>query len=83
MIADFYDSNVSKMEVGLENVALPSGLQTITFGRDFNQSLENVVLPSGLLTITFGDRFNQSLENVTLPSGLQTITANEDVMKAR
>ena len=48
--------------------SLPSGLQTITFGWEFNQSLKNVKLPSGMQTFTFGCEFNQSLENVTLPT---------------
>ena len=56
----------------LENVSLPSSLQTIEFGFSFNQSLENVNLPNGLQRIELGS-FNQSLENVTLPSSLQTI----------
>ena len=29
----------------LDNVSLPSALQTLTFGWDFNQSLDNVSLP--------------------------------------
>ncbi|CAK9085089.1 unnamed protein product [Durusdinium trenchii] len=56
----------------LDGVALPSGLQRLTFGSDFNQSLDGVTLPSGLQTLTFN--FNQSLDGVTLPSGLQTLT---------
>ena len=31
---------------------LPSGLQSFTFGNDFNQSLDNTTLPSGLQIIT-------------------------------
>ena len=53
---------------------MPSGLQTLTFGRDFNQSIVKMTPPSGLQTLKFGAAFNQSLEKVTLPSGLQTLT---------
>ena len=53
---------------------LPSGIKTITFRVDFNQSLDGVTLPAGLQTLTFGWRFNQSLDGVTLPASLQTLT---------
>ena len=49
-------------------------LQSLTFGREFNQSMENVTLPSGLQSLTFGYAFNQSMENVVLPSDLQSLT---------
>eukprot|EP00931_Biecheleriopsis_adriatica_P067227 TRINITY_DN4139_c2_g1_i6.p2 TRINITY_DN4139_c2_g1~~TRINITY_DN4139_c2_g1_i6.p2 ORF type:complete len:121 (+),score=24.05 TRINITY_DN4139_c2_g1_i6:38-364(+) len=45
----------------MENVSLPDGLQSLTFGDEFNQSMENV-------------EFNQSMENVRLPDGLQSLT---------
>ena len=38
----------------MDNVALPSGLQSLTFGYGFNQSMDNVTLPSGLQSLTFG-----------------------------
>ena len=56
------------------SLALPSGLQSLTLGSDFNQSLEGVTLPSGLQSLTFGEWFDQSLERVTLPSRLQSLT---------
>ena len=34
--------------------ALPSGLQSLTFGSGFNQSMEKVTLPNGLQNLTFG-----------------------------
>jgi hypothetical protein len=52
-------------------VTLPSSLQTLTFGNDFDQSLEGVTLPSSLQTLTFGDLSDQRLEGVTLPSSLE------------
>ena len=58
----------------LAGVTLPNGLQTLTFGWEFNQSLAGVTLPSGLQSLTFGWEFNQSLAGVTLPSSLQTLT---------
>ena len=42
----------------MENVTLPSSLQSITFGQKFNQSLESVKLPSGSQSITFGNISN-------------------------
>ena len=32
----------------LDNLLLPSGLQNLAFGMDFNQSLDKTALPSGL-----------------------------------
>ena len=62
----------------LDGVALPSGLQTLTFGVWFNQSLEQAMLPSGLQKLTFGAAFDQSLGGVVLPSGLQELTFGEN-----
>ena len=52
---------------------LPTSLQNLTVGYDFNQSLERVTLPSSLQNLTFGTQFNQSLEQVILPSSLQNL----------
>eukprot|EP00435_Cladocopium_sp_Y103_P061201 s312_g22.t2 len=53
---------------------LPSSLQSLSFGRDFNQSVERVTLPSSLQSLSFGDKFNQSLELVTFRSSLQSLS---------
>ena len=53
---------------------LPSGLRSLTFGEDFNQSLQPVTWPSSLRSLSLGDAFNQSLENVLLPDSLQYLT---------
>eukprot|EP00439_Symbiodinium_sp_Y106_P064955 s1153_g10.t1 len=58
----------------LEGIQLPSSLQSLTFGREFNQSLEGIHLPSSLQSLTFGAMFNQSLEGIRLPSSLQSLT---------
>ena len=52
------------------HVALPAGLQSLTFGDHFDQSMENVALPAGLQSLTFDGKFNQSMDKVALPSGL-------------
>ena len=57
-----------------DNLILPSGLQSLTFGLQFNQRLDNATLPSSLQSLKFGWMFNQSLDNTTLPSGLQSLT---------
>ena len=62
---------ISGGELALEGVAhmsgvcsllrfqlLPITLQSLTFGREFNQTLEGVIFPSGLQSLTFGDKFN-------------------------
>ena len=41
----------------LEGVVLPSSLQTLTFGDQFNQSLGSCLLPSQLRTLTLGSVF--------------------------
>ena len=58
----------------LDNVRLPPGLQSLTFGARFNQSLDNASWPVGLRTLTFGRNFDQSLDKVTWPAGLQSLT---------
>ena len=58
----------------MDNVALPSGLQSLTFGYGFNQSMDNVTLPSGLQSLTFGNNFDQRMDKMTLSSGLQSLT---------
>ena len=44
-------------ELPLENHLIWLTLQSLTFGRDFNQSMNNVALPSGLQSLTFGQEF--------------------------
>jgi hypothetical protein len=57
----------------ISNIEIKS-LQSITFGKYFNQSLDNVVFPKSLQSITFGYWFNQSLDKAVLPKSLQSIT---------
>eukprot|EP00434_Breviolum_minutum_P004217 symbB.v1.2.003716.t1/scaffold209.1/size267950/14 len=56
------------------NLHLPKSLQSLTFGREFNQSLDGVNLPDRLQNLVFGYFFNQSLESVNLPSSLQNLS---------
>ncbi|CAE7258852.1 unnamed protein product [Symbiodinium sp. CCMP2592] len=58
----------------LKGIQLPSSLQSLTFGKEFNQSLEGIQLPSSLQSLTFGEWFNQSLDGIQLPSSLQSLT---------
>eukprot|EP00435_Cladocopium_sp_Y103_P061557 s808_g23.t1 len=53
---------------------LPSGLEKLTFGDDFNQSLDDINLPRSLLKLALGDSFNQSLDRVQWPSGLRSLS---------
>jgi hypothetical protein len=53
------------------NVTLPSGLQSLEFGENFNQRCR-YDSPERPADLAFGINFNQSMENVTLPSGLQS-----------
>ena len=39
---------------GLDHATLPSGLQSLTLGCEFNHSLDNATLPSGLQSLKFG-----------------------------
>ena len=61
-----------------ERVTLPSNLQTLAFGQNFNQRLKRVTLPSNLECLTFGRDFNQKLDQVMLPSNLQSLTFGRD-----
>ena len=53
---------------------LPNSLQSLTFGRNFNQSLDNVTSSLGLQSLSLGCEFNQNLDNVSWPAGLQSLT---------
>ena len=59
-------------------IQLPSSLQSLTFGKEFNQSLEGIQLPSSLQSLTFGFAFHQSMEGIQLPSSLQSLTFGEE-----
>ena len=61
-----------KFNQNLNEVHLPSFLESLTFGNNFNQSLDLVTFPQ-LLSLTFGERFNQSLEHVALPRTLRSL----------
>jgi hypothetical protein len=61
----------------MDKVTLPDGLESITFGSNFNQPLDKVVFPLGLKSVTFGECFNQSLEKVNIPPNLESITFGE------
>ena len=50
--------------LALERVNLPSGLDSISFGFEFNQNLKGVNFPSVLPSVTFGNAFNKTLERV-------------------
>ena len=59
---------------GLRRVIWPAGLQSLTFGKDFDQSLDNVTSwPAGLQSLTLGENFNRRLDNVKWPAGLQSL----------
>ena len=40
----------------MDSCTLPTGLQSLSFGRGFNQSLDNDSLPAGLQSFTFDAR---------------------------
>ena len=58
----------------IHGVKLPSSLESLTFGRQFNESLEGIIMPSSLQSLTFGRQFTRSLEGVILPNSLQNLT---------
>ena len=57
-----------------QGIQLPSSLQSLSFGDDFNQRLDGIQLPSSLQILTFDRSFNQSLDGISLPSSLQSLT---------
>jgi hypothetical protein len=68
-------ASLAKFKQNLEQVALPSRLQSFTFVWEFYQSMEKVALPSHLQSVTSGTEFDQSLEKAALPSRLQSWTS--------
>ena len=59
---------------GIESLAFPSCLESLTFGSHFQQSLALVHLPRSLQCLTLGADFDQNLTNVHLPTGLKSLT---------
>jgi hypothetical protein len=57
----------------LTNMVFPDGLQTLVFGKSFNQPLDEVTLPDSIQEMEFGSSFNQSFEGVHFPTSLQTL----------
>lgn len=53
-----------RMDMSTQQIWLVHGLQSITFGHDFDQSLDNVTLLRGLQSISFGDGLNQGLDTM-------------------
>jgi hypothetical protein len=50
---------------------LPPKLDTLAFGRDFDQPVADLQLPATLRSLIFGNAFNQPLHQLRLPSGLR------------
>ncbi len=57
----------------LENLRLPSSMQSLTLGVMSHVNLGNVMLLSSLLNLIVGVMFNQELEHVALPSDTQSL----------
>ena len=55
---------VGEVQQNLNNVTWPAGLQSLTFGENFDKNLNKVSWPAGLQSLTFGYFFNQSLNKV-------------------
>jgi len=63
----------------LEGVTLPSSLQTLTFGDEFNQSLKGVLFPEKLEYLV-AEGLCRSLDEVDLPSSLKTLGLRKAVL---
>eukprot|EP00435_Cladocopium_sp_Y103_P026530 s2628_g6.t1 len=55
-------------------LTLPDELQSLSFGKRFNESIQNVIFPNRLQLLNFGDKFNQNLDGILLPENLQSLT---------
>lgn len=53
------------------------GLQSLTFGSEYNLELPSGKFPYGLRYLRFGSRFNRSLEYAELPDSIQTLIFGE------
>ena len=51
----------------------PAGLQSLTFGQNFDQSLDDVTWPAGLESLAF-EAFAAEKLNVVWPEGLQSLS---------
>lgn len=59
-------------------VRLPSGLQNLTLGDEFDHDRAKVRLPSSLQSLVVGDACDQSRDKVQLPSGPQSQTLGDE-----
>ncbi|EGG19226.1 hypothetical protein DFA_02011 [Cavenderia fasciculata] len=57
---------------------LPSSLQSLMFGDDYDQPLSVGVLPSSLQSLMFGYYYNQALSVGVLPSSLQSLVFGDE-----
>ncbi|CAJ1367506.1 unnamed protein product [Effrenium voratum] len=64
-----------------QELALPSGLQNLSFGRGFNQPLQSIALPA-LQSLTLGFGFDQSLTGVSFPETLRSLTLGHSFNQA-
>ncbi|EGG24679.1 hypothetical protein DFA_02923 [Cavenderia fasciculata] len=62
--------------------ALPSTIQSLTFGDSYNQPISVGVLPPTLQSLTFGDGYNQPISVGVLPESLQSLTFGDSYNQA-
>ncbi|KAK5574616.1 hypothetical protein RB653_009869 [Dictyostelium firmibasis] len=52
---------------------IPSSVESLTFGRSFNQVLSAGLIPSSVKSLTFGRDFNQVLSAESIPSSVESL----------
>lgn len=68
---------VGKYVINNANI-LPSSLEVLTFGMNYNKKFEPYVLPQTLKTLSFGRKYDQVFDYGVLPSNLQNLILSEN-----
>lgn len=65
-----------------DEMYLPKGLKSLSFGFEFNKRLDRISLPSSLESLAFGYCFNKPLEHLKLPDGLKSLTLGSNFQQS-
>jgi hypothetical protein len=57
----------------IDNLVLPSGLESIHFNFNFNQPIEQIMFPASVISLSFYGQFNQPVNKINIAQNLQIL----------
>ena len=69
-VLTFKENFNSSITESYSNMFYQSRINTIIFGKDFNQTIKTNTFPDNITIIYFGENFNQPIESYMLPSSI-------------